>query len=195
MFSCFSVLAALHNRFGYDVYVVDMPVPALVVLLMVAGAVYLALPRMLRRAQQDSRIDTIHLLAWILLAGMAMRLVFLGTQPILEDDYNRYLLDGAVVASGHNPYTVSPEAIFEGKTGETQLDRFSEDPGAAAILERINYPGLKTVYPPVAQAAFALAHWLSPWSLDAWRLVLLACDIAIFATIVGLLGTLGRPAM
>ena len=42
---------------------------------------------------------------------------------------------------------------------------------AGVILERINYPGLTTVYPPVAQAAFALAYWLKPWSLDAWRLV------------------------
>ena len=195
MFSCFSVLAALHDRFGYDVYVIDMPVPALVGLLLVAGFVFLILPGMLRTAQQDGRINTVYLLAWILLAGLAMRLVFLGTQPILEDDYNRYLLDGAVTASGHNPYTVSPEAVFEGTTGKTGLDRISTDERASLILERINYPGLKTVYPPVAQAAFALAHWLSPWSLDAWRAVLLVCDLAIFAVILCLLGTLGRPAI
>lgn len=195
MFACFSVLAALHARFGYDVYVVDMPVPALVGLLIAAGVVFLFLPRMLCAAQKDDRINTVFLLAWILLAGLAMRLVFLDTQPILEDDYNRYLLDGAVTATGHNPYTVSPEAVFEGETGDADLDRMSTDERAALILERINYPGLKTVYPPVAQAAFALAHWISPWSLDAWRAVLLACDLAIFATIIGLLGTIGRPAI
>ena len=193
MFSCFSVLAALHERFGYDVYVIDMPVPALVTLLVVAGAAFLLLPGMLRTAQRDGRTNTVYLLAWILLAGVAMRLVFLGTQPILEDDYNRYLLDGAVTASGHNPYAHSPEAIFDGTTGEDTLDKFSADTRAEAILERINYPALKTVYPPVAQAAFALAHWLSPWSLDAWRLVLLACDLAIFGLIVSLLSTVGKP--
>ena len=195
MFACFSVLAALHARFGYDVYVIDMPVPALVGLLIAAGVVFLFLPRMLCTAQLDGRINTAYLLAWILLAGLAMRLVFLDTQPILEDDYNRYLLDGAVTAGGHNPYTVSPEAVFEGTTGNANLDRMSTDGNAALILERINYPGLKTVYPPVAQAAFALAHWISPWSLDAWRAVLLACDLALFATIIGLLGTVGRPAI
>ena len=191
LFACLSALAALHGRFGYDVYVIDMPVPALVALLVGAGLVFLILPRLLRSAECDDRINPVYLLTWIVLAGMAMRVVFLDTQPILEDDYNRYLLDGAVSANGISPYRFSPEAIFDGATGNPTLDRLATDAGD--VLERINYPGLTTVYPPVAQAAFAVAHWLAPWSLDAWRIVLLACDLVICGLIVWLLITIGRP--
>ncbi len=190
MFACFSALAALHERFDYDVYVIDMPVPVLVALLVAAGVIFLVLPRLLRSAERNTGIKPVYLLTWIVLAGLAMRVVFFGTQPILEDDYNRYLLDGAVTANGLSPYEHSPEAIFDGATGNATLDRLATEAGA--ILERINYPGLTTVYPPVTQAAFALAHWLAPWSLDAWRILLLACDLIICGLIVCLLQTIGR---
>ena len=43
---------------------------------------------------------------------------------------------------------------------------------------RINYPHIRTLYPPVAQAVFAAAYTLHPWSLWAWK-VLLACFDAV----------------
>lgn len=191
LFAACSALAAMDGSFGYDVLVEDMPVWTLVVILGAAGTVYLALPRLIRASLGENRLPTVYALAWILIAGLAMRMVFLDTQPILEDDYNRYLLDGAVTASGLSPYAHTPLEIFEGTTGNAQLDRIASEAGP--ILERINYPGLGTVYPPVAEAAFALAHWLKPWSLDAWRLVLLVLDGALCATLLALLHALGRP--
>ncbi|MGI9414791.1 MAG: glycosyltransferase 87 family protein, partial [Hyphomicrobiales bacterium] len=131
------------------------------------------------------------LFAWIFIAGVVMRLVFLGSQPILEDDYNRYLWDGAVTANGLNPYVHSPAEAAARQTGSPDLDRLASQ--ADAILERINYARLRTVYPPVAEAAFALAHGLKPWSLDAWRLLVLTGDLAIFGLVVLLLQAVGRP--
>ena len=51
------------------------------------------------------------------------------------------------------------------------------------------------MYPPVAQGAFALAYLLKPWSLLAWRSVLLACDLASFVLILLLLRECGRSPL
>lgn len=184
-------LAHMSDRFGYDVDVIDMPVPTLLAVLIGAGAIYLALAWWMKSTVPGSGATPVVLLIWILLAGILMRVVFFGSQPILEDDYNRYLWDGAVTAHGLNPYAHSPDAAALGQTGVAELDRLAAEAGP--IHERINYPKLRTVYPPVAEAAFALAHWLKPWSLDAWRAVLLAGDLAILGLVALLLQATGRP--
>jgi len=191
LFVSLSLLAILSDGFGYDVDVIDMPITALVAILMIAGAVFVCLPRLLRRSTEHGGINPVYLVTWIIVTGLAMRLVFLGTQPVLEDDYNRYLLDGAVTAHGYNPYSHSPLAIAEMTTDDAVLRQISQDAGV--VMERINYPQIRTVYPPVAQFAFALAHWIKPWSLDAWRMVILGCDAAVLGLIVLLLREVGRP--
>lgn len=190
IFLCLSLLANLSDRFGYDVDVIDMPVPALVGLMMAAGLVFLCLPRLVTAWAAGPEGHRVYLLAWIVIAGVAMRLAFFGTQPILEDDYNRYLLDGAVTAHGYNPYSRSPDEIASATSGDPGLQHIARDAGV--VMERINYPLIRTVYPPVAQIAFAMAHWLKPWSLDAWRLVILACDLAVLGLIILLLREVGR---
>ncbi len=40
--------------------------------------------------------------------GLLSRLILIPSQPVLEDDYYRYLWDGAVTAHGYNPYVYSP---------------------------------------------------------------------------------------
>jgi hypothetical protein len=47
----------------------------------------------------------------------------------------------------------------------------------------------------VAQAAFALAHLIRPWSLTAWRTLLLVCDLATLALILALLRETGRSPL
>jgi len=53
------------------------------------------------------------LLPIFLLIGVGLRLVFFGSTPVYENDFKRYLWDGAVTASGENPYRFSPAEIFE----------------------------------------------------------------------------------
>jgi len=62
-------------------------------------------------------------------------------------------------------------------------------------LRRINHSDLKTVYPPVTQAAFSFAYLLKPWSLNAWRSVLLLSDLATLALILVLLRKVGRSLL
>ncbi|MDA0578699.1 MAG: hypothetical protein O3B24_11450, partial [Verrucomicrobia bacterium] len=123
--------------------------------------------------------------------------VMLASTPVLEDDYWRYLWDGAVVAHGQNPYAHAPQSFLAAnESPEVSLSAF--DPlvrDGHSVLERINHPSLRTIYPPLAQAAFALAHLLAPWSVTAWRLVLIGFDTATLALLVCLLRELRRPPL
>ena len=116
-------------------------------------------------------------------AGLVMRLVWFGVPAPLEDDFYRYLWDGAVVAAGGNPYAVAPASI-EGIRG----------PGGQ-ILGRINFPELTTIYPGIAQMVFALAHVIAPWKLDGLRAVFLAADLAGLWVLMALLKRLGQSPL
>jgi hypothetical protein len=132
-------------------------------------------------------------MAWVFLLGLAMRIAFFGSTPILEDDHYRYLWDGGVVAEGFNPYRYAPRDVLEcqADTVPDELCRVGEE--APTILKRINYPWLRTIYPPLTQTAFALAHTIKPWSLDAWRIVLLFLDILTLCLLFTILRSLHLP--
>ncbi len=129
-------------------------------------------------------------LSWLLLVGLAMRLLLLPSEPLLENDYLRYLWDGGAVAAGENPFAHSPQSILEGAAPET-LQRLAQN--SQGLLESVTYPHLRSIYPPVAQAAFLLANWLEPWSLMAWRTVILAFDLLSLGLLLMLLKELRRP--
>ena len=190
------------NQFGYNSRVIDMPTVTLFVTLCALGAVFvLSLPLIQSSLQvfdeMENQRQAQKLLQLLLVAlfttGLLARLLMLFTQPFLEDDYQRYLWDGALTANGHNPYHLSPQDVFEGASGEPELDRLGEQSGQ--LLGRINHPELRTIYPPVAQLGFALSYWLEPFSLTAWRLIALACELASLVLLVSLLKTLNRPIL
>jgi hypothetical protein len=81
--------------------------------------------------------------------ALSLRVVLLFHAPFLSGDVYRYLSDGRVSASGGNPYAYTPA-----------------DP-------RINHPEIRSIYPPLAQLLFRAVH-----DLTAWRLLLIAADIA-----------------
>jgi hypothetical protein len=180
-------------QFGYAHDVAEMPVAALAAGLVAAGLVFcLALPPLIRMSATADAESVRLLTMGIVVAGLAARLTLFASEPILEDDYQRYLWDGAVTASGENPYAVSPQAARQLGDGST-LDRLAAEAGPVA--RRINHPEIKTIYPPVAQAAFALAHSIRPFSLSSWRALLLLCDLATLALILTLLRETGRSPL
>jgi hypothetical protein len=182
--------ALLSPRFGYAYLVADMPVFAAVALLVAAGLIYQTLPPLIGKAPQARHTERLTLIA-IVIVGVLMRLSLLASEPVLEDDYQRYLWDGGQTAHALNPYVATPEAA-KSADPDSSLGQLARESGD--VLGRVNHPQLKTLYPPLAQAAFALAHWLGPWSLTAWRLVCLACDGAAFGLILLLLAAACRPA-
>ena len=152
-----------------------MPIPTYVALLTTAGGVYLAAALCCRQHVLGARLR-----CWILAVGLIMRLGAVFSTPVLEDDYYRYLWDGAVTVNGFNPYRYAPLDVQRYRTGSQnippRLGELAEH--AEDIVEHINYPWLRTIYPPIAQAGFALAFLISPFSLMAWRLVLMGFDLA-----------------
>jgi hypothetical protein len=135
-------------------------------------------------------------LLWIVLAGFLMRAVVLAAPPFLEDDYFRYLWDGAVAARGINPYAYAPAAVDAGVVpdGESGIVLLRLADEGRDTLRTINHPELRTIYGPTAQAAFAFAHGLSPWSHLAWRGLLLVFDIATLFLVVHALRVVRAPA-
>lgn len=104
----------------------------------------------------------------VVVAAAVAGAIWLAHAPPFSDDVYRYLLDGRLGAAGVNPYAYAPESP---KVAEL----VSALPGA------VNHPELPTIYPPVAQALFALAGLLGG-GLIAWRLVcLLLVGVGVWA--------------
>lgn len=126
--------------------------------------------------------------------GILYRALFIGSVPIYEDDWNRYLWDGAVTVQGINPYDYSPKEVIEGGQSDNQkikrLHEYSVETGE--ITRRINYPELRTIYPPVAQVSFTVAAIIKPLNLDALRVVYLVIEALTFFLLVKTLQAYGR---
>ncbi|MGH6816159.1 MAG: glycosyltransferase 87 family protein [Hyphomicrobiaceae bacterium] len=177
------------HRFDWGLPAAEMPAIPLAVGLAAAGLAYLMLPFLVRRSVAN---DTRTLLAFTIAVGCALRLILFWSTPALEDDYHRYLWDGAVSAHGFNPYEMAPEDAPDADPGDGRVRLAA---AAGQVFERINHPELTTVYPPVAQAAFALAYLIRPWSLTAWRVVCLAGELATLILLLALLHAAGRSPL
>lgn len=113
--------------------------------------------------------------------GLLFRLVVLPSPVVLSSDLYRYLWDGRVQRAGINPYRYPPAA--------PELAPL-RDP---TIHPEINRPTKRTVYPPGAQATFALVAAIAPNSILAWRLFLLGCEIATGILLLRLLRRMAVP--
>ena len=167
-------------RFAMGAPELEQPIVLFVTLQVSAGIVWLFLVRSLRRVHYRRH----HTLV-IVGIGIVMRLAFFMSTPILEDDHHRYVWDGAAVSHGLNPYELAPAAVHD-STHDSSHAWLALRQEGAATHERINHPHLRTVYPPVAQGAFALAYSLAPWSDTGLRLVWLLLD-TMTATLLWLL--------
>ena len=187
-----AVFVAFRGRFDYAFDLIDIPAVSLAVGLALAGLLVLPLPWLIWRSQDMAPDGARWLLLSITVVGLVVRSVLFVTEPALEDDYNRYLWDGGVTVHGLNPYALAPATALE-QGEETAIGRLALS--ADVVMERINHPDLKTIYPPVTQAAFALAHILKPWSLGAWRLVCLVGEVATLALLLMLLADARRSPL
>jgi len=132
--------------------------------------------------------------------GLLYRALFMGSVPIYEDDWNRYLWDGLVTVEGSNPYDYSPVEIIEGAQSDNpevqDLHRLSNRDlyEGRNITRRINHPRLRTIYPPVAQAVFTIAAYIGPLNLDVLRSVYLLVECLTFFLLIKTLQAYGRDA-
>ncbi len=184
------LIGFLSSKFPYGKPANLLPVMALVALLMIAGAAYLLLLKV-----RSSTHSAKKMLAYLFFVGFAMRLILLPSHTILEDDIYRYLWDGAVVSHLINPYRYSPEEVLEAEANRPDLPAVL--PALARqsgeVVQRINHPHLRSIYPMTVQLFFGLAHRLRPWSISVWRALLLVMDIINFVLLIGLLRKINWP--
>lgn len=122
------------------------------------------------------------------LTAVALRLAALAGPPTLTDDFHRYAWDGRVQAAGINPYEHPPNSPELAGLREGWLwpeDRpcpVAKRPGACTRINRVTVP---TIYPPAAEAWFAVIYRLT--GIEArwkpWQVAGLLTDVAV----VGLL--------
>ncbi|MGB7291099.1 MAG: glycosyltransferase family 87 protein [Thermodesulfobacteriota bacterium] len=184
-----TVITLISSHFALDTLPTEQPVILLVSLMIFTGIIYLAISRFFNNLIPSKRA-----LIFIIGVGLALRIITIASTPILEGDYFRYLWDGAVLSKGLSPYEYSPEHVLDGNNARAippALKNLAKESGE--IIHRINHPQLKTIYPPIAQSAFVIAHWLQPWSILSWRMVLLFFDIITLVLILRILRTLHLP--
>jgi len=147
----------------------------------------------------------------MIIFGLLFRFSILPAQQIQEDDVYRYLWDGKVFSNNINPFEYSPSEVHEFKElriqnpetyyeiynerNERELEKLSalkwETPESLKYLERVNHPGVPTIYPPMAQFVFLAVHYIQPDSIFAMRAAFLLFDVMTFFFIVGILSKLG----
>jgi len=86
-------------------------------------------------------------------------------EPLLEDDYFRYMWDGRVFTNGINPYLYGPS--------DSALDHLDVD-----YRNKIGYKDVSTIYPPFTQFVFAITYLAFPDSLIGFKFVFVLFDIA-----------------
>ena len=89
--------------------------------------------------------------------AVVARLLLIGAFPQLSDDIYRFIWDGRLINQGVNPFAQLPAYYMQ---EGTQLPGLSPE-----LFAQLNSPEYFTIYPPVAQAIFALACWLFPHSI------------------------------
>lgn len=162
----------------------DRPIPEMVLYL---GIWFIAYFLALERIRRMSR-SAPHKINFILVLGVSVfiRIVFFPPHLIQETDPYRYLWDGQAVMQGTNPYRLSPQEAYVREVSPAR----NRDSSVSATFERINFPDVKTIYPPLAQYLFAGSQYLTPWSLLGWKWMIIAADILILFVLSGLLARL-----
>lgn len=196
----YAALAVLSFRFTPDIPGTARPVLATLALLASAFAVYLIAIFVALRARNGKL-----LLAVVLLASVLFRVVSVYSWPLLEIDIYRYIWDGAVMMEGVSPYRYSPQQVLSATPQAgipDDLDRLvrlrNGKTAVETILSRVHYGELPTIYPPVSQAVFAVATYLTPRSAGvlarvvAMKVAFVLFDLATLAVVVVLLRLTGK---
>ena len=118
---------------------------------------------------------------WLVIAvAVAMRAMTLAAPPLLSTDVYRYVWDGRVQLAGINPYRYLPVA-----------------PALAFLRDDVVYPRINradyahTVYPPAAEAIYALAAVITP-GVFGMKLMMTAFDVLALGSLAWLLRVAGR---
>ncbi len=204
-------VAELKHGFWYEKDNNDMPTAVFLTLQALLGLVMLGVFLMLHRQRSAPYVT------WVIaLFALVFRVLMLGSVPIHENDFYRYIWDGKVLSNGINPYLYEPAAIFLYEAG---IDTPYVDPESGAELrgrswspedikrldrlvelrddnqllyERIGHRHIPTIYPPLAQGFFALSSLCFEDSVLGMKIMFVIFDLGCMGLIVALLILLKR---
>lgn len=116
-------------------------------------------------------VSPLQLLCW----AAVFRLIGCMGEPLLEDDFYRYLWDGYRFFQTGSPYGLAPAAFF----GDGTLPQ-----GFINVLAQINYPQIPTIYGPTLEYSFLLAHLIAPAQVWPLQLLYSLLDLALVALLL-----------
>jgi len=131
--------------------------------------------------------------AAIIGVGLLCRLILIPSQPVLEDDYYRYLWDGAVTAHGYNPYFYSPLDAMDYTNSNVPEELHQLAKESSELIKNINHPHIRTIYPILSQAVFAVAYLIEAWQFWSWKVLLLLFDLLLLLILIKMLKYLQLP--
>lgn len=121
--------------------------------------------------------------------GVILRVILVFSIPNLSDDLYRFVWDGRLIINGLNPFDHLPSYYIEHQILPESL--------TPALYEQLNSKPYFTIYPPVAQAVFALACWIFPnsifGSMIIMKLILLLGEMGSIVLIIKLLKRFNLP--
>jgi len=152
-----------------------------VIILIIAGAVYAGACTWLHLRWSRWPADVGRRVVLVVCVGaVILRLLLLAVPPSLSDDVYRFRWDGKIQAEGLNPYSEPPASTY--------LEDL-RDP----LWEEINYPTIRTIYPPLAQLLFTITYW-AHGGLIAYQLLAILGDLIVIITLLGCLRIWHLPA-
>ncbi len=136
---------------------------------------------LIAKAATDTNKTTLWLIVFF---GLLFRLTLVPLTPVASDDIYRYVWDGKVALSGTNPFALAPN--------DPQLSLLhTED-----LPSKINFPHMRTIYPPLAQLFFYISNLLFGDSISGMKLLLTLCELCTLIMLLRLLKHLAiDPAM
>jgi len=128
----------------------------------------------------------------LLLVAIVTRLAIIPANPNLTDDFYRYVWDGQISLSLHNPYEKKPSEWMESEETPRFLD--------TDLYPHLNSPEYYSVYPPFTQLFFAtgalIARGDSGGAVFWTKSLMVITEITLLFIIVPLLRKMGKdPGM
>jgi hypothetical protein len=109
-----------------------------------AGFVVMVVAFVMTKDREFSRFFFLIVLVFSLVFGLTL----VSTPPDQSDDIYRYIWDGKLQYFGISPYTCAPD--------DPALTPYHSD----ILPKLVNFPEIKTIYPPAAQLVFRLSYTL-----------------------------------
>ncbi len=143
-----------------------LPLSCFLGILGTAWAIFLLLFFLSRSG--ESRVKLWIIILW----AVIFRLIGIAADPIYENDFHRFLLDGWVFANTGNPYDLAPQEFFSNPDTPSFIQE---------TLDHVNYPQVPTIYGPILECLFLLSYIAVPGNLLALKFCFIAADIALIA--------------